>query len=60
MFEKWKEVLDNARGCGALLVNPSNDFDCIAPHLFLAKLNTDGSGYNSLKLINSLLSGKNV
>ena len=60
MFEKWKEVLDNARSCGVLLVNPSNDFDCIAPDLFLEKLNTYGSGYNSLKLINSLLSDKNV
>ena len=54
MFEKWEEVLDNARSCGTLLVNPSNDFDCIASDLFLAKLNTYGSGYNSLKLINSL------
>ena len=60
MFEKWEEVLDNARSCGALLVNPSNDFDCIASDLFLAKLNTYGSGYNSLKLINSLLSDENV
>ena len=45
---------------GALLVNPSNDFDCIASDRFLAKLNTYGSGFNSLKLINSILSGKNV
>ena len=58
MFEKWKKVLDNGGSCGALLVDLSKAFDCIVHDLLLAKLNGYGFGYNSLKLINSFLSGR--
>ena len=58
MFEKWKKVPDNGGICSALLVNLSKAFDCIVHDLLLAKLSAYGFGYNSLKLINSVLSGK--
>ena len=58
MFEKWKKVLDNGGSCGALLVDLSKAFDCIVHDLLLAKLSTYGFDYNSLKLINSFLSGR--
>ena len=57
MFEKWKKVLDNGGSCGALLVDLLKAFDCIIHDLLLAKLSAYGSDYNSLKLINSFLSG---
>ena len=55
---KWKKVLDNAGSCGALLVDLPKVFDCIVHDLLLAKLSTYGFDYNSLKLINSFLSGR--
>ena len=58
MFEKWKKVLDNSGSCGALLLNLSKAFDCIVHDLLLAKLSAYGFDYNSLKLINSFLSGR--
>ena len=58
MFEKWKKVLDNGGSCGALLVDLSKAFDCIVHDLLLAKLNAHRFDYNSLKLINSFLSGR--
>ena len=58
MFEKWKKVLDNGGSCGALLVDLSKAFDCIVHDLLLAKLSAYGFDYNSLKLINSFLSGR--
>ena len=60
MFERWKKVLDNEGSCGALLVDLSKAFDCIVHDLLLAKLSTCGFGYNSLKLMNSFLSGRNL
>ena len=56
MFEKCKKVLDNGRSCGALLVDLSKAFDCIVHDILLAKLSA--YDYNSLKLINSFLSGR--
>ena len=58
MFEKWKKVLDNGGSCGALLVDLSKAFDCIVHDLLLTKLSAYGFDYNSLKLINSFLSGR--
>ena len=57
-FGKWKKVLDNGGSCGALLVDRSKACDCIVYDLLLAKLSTYGFDYNSLKLINSVLSGR--
>ena len=58
MFVKWKKVLDNGGSCVALLVDLSESFDCIVHDLLLTKLNAYCFDYNSLKLINSLLSGR--
>ena len=58
IFVKWKKVLDNGGSCGALLVDLSKAFDCIVHDLLLTKLSAYCFDYNSLKLINSLLSGR--
>ena len=58
MFEKWKRVLDNGGSCGALLVDLSKAFDCIVRDLLVAKLSAFVFNYNSLKLINSFLTGR--
>ena len=58
MYGEWKKVLDNGGSCGALLVDLSKAFDCIVHDLLLAKLSAYGFDYNSLKLINSFLSGR--
>ena len=58
MFEKWKKVLDYGGSCGALLVDLSKAFDYTVHDLLLAKLDAYGFDYNSLKLINSFLSGR--
>ena len=58
MFEKWKKVLDDRGSCGTFLVDLSKAFDCRVHDLLLAKLSAYGFDYNSLKLINSLLSGR--
>ena len=53
-----EKVLDNGGSCGALLVDLLKAFDCIVHDLLSAKLSACGSDYNSLKLINSFLSGR--
>ena len=58
MFKKLKKVLDNGGSCGALLADLSKAFDCLVHDLLLAKLSAYGFDYNSLKLINSFLSGR--
>ena len=58
MFEKWKKVLDNCGSCGGLLVDLSEAFDCILHDLLLTKLSACGFDYNSLKLINNFLNGR--
>ena len=55
MFEKWKEILDNGRSFGALLVDLLKAFHCIVHDLLLAKLSAYDFDHNSLKLINSFL-----
>ena len=58
MSEKWKEILDKGGKCGALFVDLSKAFDCLQHDLVLAKLNTYGFNYKSLKLISSFLSNR--
>ena len=53
-----EKVLENGGSCGALLVDLSKAFDCIVHDLLLAKLSAYDFDYNSLKLINSFLSGR--
>ena len=58
----YQQCLKNGKkycgSCGALCVDLSKAFDCIVHDLVLAKLSTYGFDYNSLKLINSFLSGR--
>ena len=56
MIEKWRETLDKGGACGALLMGLSKAFDCLKHDLLIAKLNSYGFTYDSLKLINSYLS----
>ena len=58
MFEKWDKILNNGGSYSALLVDLLKAFDCIVYELLLAKLSAYGFDYNSLKLINSFLSGR--
>lgn len=58
IFGKWKEILDNGGSCVVLLVDLSKVFDCMAYDLLLKKVRAYGFSYNSLKHINSFLSGK--
>ena len=55
-----EKVLDNGGSCSALLVDLSKAFDCIVHDLLLAKLSAYGFDYNSLKLVNSFLSGRKL
>ena len=58
MFEKWKEVLDNAGSCGALLIHLSKTFDCTVHNILLEKLSAYGFDCNSLGLINIFISSR--
>ena len=58
IFEKWKKNLDKGGECGALFVDLSKALDCLQHDLLLAKLNTYGFDYKSLKLISSFLSNR--
>ena len=58
MFEKWKKNLDKGGECGALFADLSKAFGCLQHDLLLAKLNTYGFHYKSLKLISSFLSNR--
>ena len=60
MIEKWRETLDKGGSCGALLMDLSKAFDCLKHDLLIAKLNSYGFTYDSLKLINSYLLERNI
>ena len=58
MLEKFRNCLDKKGSCGVLLTDLSKAFDCLNHDLLVAKLNSYGFDYNSLKLINSYLTGR--
>ena len=58
LLEKWRKCLDKKGSTGILLTDLSKAFDCLRHDLFLAKLNAYGFDYNSIKLINSYLTGR--
>ena len=58
LLERWRKCLDN-KGCtGVLLTDLSKAFDCLKHGLFIAKLDAYGFDYNSIKFINSYLTGR--
>ena len=58
MIEKWRRNLDQRGICGALFTDLSKAFDCLVHDFLIAKLETYGFTYESLKLINSHLTGR--
>ena len=58
MIEQWSKTLDEGGACGALLTDLSKAFDCMKHDLIIVKLHAYGFYTQSLKLINSYLSGR--
>ena len=58
MLEKFRSCLDNKGSCGVLLTDLSKAFDCLNHELLIAKLNSYGFDFKSLKLINSYLTDR--
>ena len=58
MIEKWRRNLDQVGICGALVMDLSKAFDCLAHDFLIAKLEAYGFTYDSLELINSYLSDR--
>ncbi len=55
LVEKWKNVLDQSKSCGTLLMDLSKAFDCISHDLLIAKLQAYGMDENALTFMSSYL-----
>ena len=58
MIEKWSRNWDQGGICGASFTDLSKAFDCLLHDFLMAKLETYGFTYESLKLINSYLTDR--
>ena len=58
MTEKWRRNLDQGGICRALFTDLSKAFDCLVHDFLIAKLETYGFTYETLKLINSYLTDR--
>ena len=58
MIEKWRRNWDQDGICGASFTDLSKAFDCLLHDFLMAKLETYGFTYESLKLINSYLTDR--
>ena len=58
LISKWKSSLDRSSKCGILFTDLSKAFDCLSHELLIAKLDSYGFDYASLKLIYSYLSDR--
>ena len=58
LLHKWQSCLDNRGKVGTILMDLSKAFDCLPHDLLLAKLKAYGFTMDSLKLMNSYLSGR--
>ena len=55
MIDKWKKAVENQKVFRAVLTDLSKAFDCTCHDLLIAKLNTYGLPYPTLKLVNDYL-----
>ena len=58
MTAKWRRNLDQSGICGTFLMDLNKAFDCLVHDVLLAKLETYGFTYKSLKLINSYVNDR--
>ena len=58
LVNKWKLSLDRSDKCGILFTDLSKAFDCLSHELLIAKLDSYGFDYSSLKLIYNYLSNR--
>ena len=58
LVNKWKLSLDRSDKCGILFTDLSKAFDCLSHELLIAKLDSYGFDYSSLKLIHNYLSNR--
>jgi hypothetical protein len=58
IIEDWKNLLDNNQYVAAILMDLSKAFDCLPRNLLLLKLKNYGVSENSLKLLQSYLTGR--
>jgi hypothetical protein len=58
IIEDWKNLLDNNQYVAAILMDLSKAFDCLPHNLLLLKLENYGVSENSLKLLQSYLTGR--
>ena len=58
IIEDWKNLLDNNQYVTAILMDLSKAFDCLPHNLLLLKLENYGVSENSLKLLQSYLTGR--
>ena len=58
LVNKWKSSLDKSQKCGILFTDLSKAFDCLSHELLIAKLDSYGFDYSSLKLIYNYLSDR--
>ena len=58
LVNKWKLSLDRSDKCGILFTDLSKAFDCLSHELLIAKLDSYGFDYLSLKLIYNYLSNR--
>ena len=58
LVEKWKSSFRNNECAGAILMDLSKAFDCMAHDLLIAKLEAYGLATNSIKLMQSYLTNR--
>ena len=58
LVNKWKLSLDRSANCGILFTDLSKAFDSLSHELLIAKLDSYGFDYLSLKLMHSYLNDR--
>ena len=58
LIENWKQLLDNQKFVGAVIMDLSKAFDCIPHDLWIAKMHVYGFSNDSLKFFFSYLKGR--